>query len=362
MSNLRPDDDGIQAQPGLVRPLLPASRSETPDQRLPVARRTDLFGMVIEGKPDFPVAGIVFVILATVLAVVAFAIQTPAFGFALAIPCFWLGVAFTVARPKRMRIEFTESGIDHSELGEPIGYDQVKEVFLRRPSTGPEEVCLLLDEGYVIVPENSQCSLDALCDFLETQPLGERTLPGVASVFETFLKQQLALHGKERIYVYRPSPTGPKPRQPTLGQRLFWSVLGVTICWAAVGFLGWRNYEVFPVLAGILFFVWILIGIVATVQRDPRRRWRKYQDATVIVGPDGLAMHQNPLTGELRWRELRKIRTKRSRFALGATGTTHAGVHLEVEGSTISIFDLYQWPSEHIADVISMYSNVPVDK
>jgi hypothetical protein len=113
---------------------------------------------------------------------------------------------------------------------------------------------------------------------------------------------------------------------------------------------------------------WIVNGIVLVIvgfvvwlclffgQRHPNSGIRKRDQASVVIGPSGLAMTQGNTKGRMRWEELRDVHlstgTQSFRFG-GDLGP--AGIRLVVEGAQIVVADIYDRPLPLIYGRIRRY-------
>ncbi len=100
-------------------------------------------------------------------------------------------------------------------------------------------------------------------------------------------------------------------------------------------------------LALVALLAYVLRGSIATAGRGIKN-WR---EASLVIGPAGLALSQGDLTGELRWKELRDVKFKDK----AATGQRR--IELRVEGAQINIMDLYDSPMNEIHRQITQYWN-----
>jgi hypothetical protein len=98
-------------------------------------------------------------------------------------------------------------------------------------------------------------------------------------------------------------------------------------------------------LALIALLGYALRGSLLTVGRGIKN-WR---ESSLVVSPAGLALAQGDLKGELRWKELRKVKLRER----GTTGQRR--IEMRVEGAQIDIMDLYDSPISEIHRQIMHY-------
>ena len=131
-----------------------------------------------------------------------------------------------------------------------------------------------------------------------------------------------------------------------LGYRAF--CIGLIVAggaWSVIGFSGFS--EIAWGLAGI---VCVMVGglLYATsfaefIPAGPMRNWR---NASLVISPQGMAMVQGDIQGEVRWPELVEIRfnTKPRGFDFGNPSAMLPGILLRVKGASILIADIYDRP------------------
>jgi len=100
-------------------------------------------------------------------------------------------------------------------------------------------------------------------------------------------------------------------------------------------------------VGGFFSLVFWLIGRPSRVGPAPRARRRP----GLVIAPDGLALVQGDLSGELGWEELRDVKLMQR---AGPNGTAPAVV-LHVKGAIITIADVYDRPVALIHQQICHY-------
>jgi hypothetical protein len=75
-----------------------------------------------------------------------------------------------------------------------------------------------------------------------------------------------------------------------------------------------------------------------------------------VICPDGLALVQGDLTGELRWDEVRDVKMPTARAGLQmSSGIPGPAIVLKVAGAAIPILDVYDRPLPVIHQLLSHY-------
>ena len=115
--------------------------------------------------------------------------------------------------------------------------------------------------------------------------------------------------------------------------------------WSVIGFSGIG--ETAPGLGGVVV-VLVGAGLYAAsfadaLAADPALR--NWKNASLVIGPQGMAMVQGTIQGEVRWPELLDIRfqSKPRGFTIGSSSAIH-GILLRVKGANIVIADIYDRP------------------
>jgi hypothetical protein len=360
-------DEHMQAGP--PRPAPPtfatAPTSEPPAPAAPRRTRersTELIGqefVISLGRPwtGFIIAMLVLAGIATIgaLAPGRAWIAVP---IALLFMALWCLFFFTRSTARRLR--FTENGIEITHPVEKLAYSEILEIFApeRRARSGKNfPIHLLCAHGYSIIPASVRADSEELYRFLRTQPFGERTVPAVPPVLRDFLKQQLTVHGPADIYVYRPRVSLRSTEAAGSGEWICLSLVPAGLALIAIGAVAGREAAVWIGIGVAMIVLGMLLYVLALLRRKlPRATVKNWQKAALIIGPDGLALVQGDVTGELRWRELQGVTTSKGVPSFGlATSYNQAkfpGITLAVAGATITIADIYHWPLSHARDRI----------
>jgi hypothetical protein len=366
-----PGDEHIQATPHLVhRPAPVPAEPPAPTPEPAVERSTELFDREFTIDVGRPWVGFIFaclVIVGMAFASALAASSSPVLpaagtvGLVLALGyAFLLALAVVVflTRPRTRLLHFTAEGLAMTRPDERLAYDEILEIHAPRQGRrgrGNFAINLLHATGYLTIPPSVVADSRDLLDFLETQPLGVREIPSVDPILRDFLKQQVAVHAPDDVYVYRARQKRARRSQGTGSGG-----------WAAAAFMiGGIGLIVLGVLlraeaaVGIGIAVTVLSGLIyilvcaqVYMSQPPIKDWQK---ATLVVGPDGLALMQGTLTGELRWRELQSVKMGASAAgtATGARANVRlAGIQLQVAGAAIVIADIYHWPLSHALELI----------
>jgi hypothetical protein len=332
----------------------------TPPAPRPTAQRaTHFIGRELAIRLPRPTLAFVFSVLAFAVlglvgALVSGAIWQFGLVYLLAIGVT-AGVYFSRRRTRTLRV--TADGVELTFPNEQLAYDEMVEIHAADDSQKSGKnfpIHLLHEHGYITIPPGVEADSSELQDFLETQPIGRRSLPDVPAILRDFVKQQTSIHGADAVCVYRARVTHPPA---PLRSSALWVYTTLAIVGAGLAVLGIvQRAEVLIVCGiGLALFMGMLCLLVAVHHRMIRPPIKNWQQAMLVIGPDGLAVVQGELEGELRWRELKNVKMGRG-VAGASTGAARnaavSGIHLYVAGAVITIADIYHWPLQHTMDQI----------
>jgi hypothetical protein len=376
MSSSDPGQEGIQP-PGAPRPAAsrprraPGAEPAAPPP-VPAERLTTFIGQSIVERRRLPIMGWLWLLAAITFLVLFLVHRVPGLFAGGFLGSAAFALAYLLWRPRPQTLQFTEEGID---LGPPQGllpYSRVQEVFApdQRSGRGSFPIYLLCDQGTLKIAASRVVDSQELYRFLVSQPLGGRTLPTVDPMFRDFLRQQQALHGAGSIYVYQA-----RSRAWDNSQRRDWRwnswrrlALALALC-SGFWLIALSVARSQAGLAGQLEFLYgltpaaavccVLFFLISLIPRGQVRVPKRLQQSTLIISPGGLALSQGALQGELRWTEVRGLKTRTgTSFALSRTDVVGPGIHLQVSGASIFVADIYHWPIEHITKVICEYAEM----
>ncbi len=354
----RPDDEPILLGAEHIQDRPPPPARPTPQ------RSTELIGREFTIDLGRPWVGFLLAVaLLGGLGVASMVASGAYLSFGLAYAAV-LAAAFGVFFGRRTTrcLRFTEDAVELTRPDVRLTYGEILEVFAPEHANRPGRnfpIHLLHAHGFHTIPPRVRGDSAAIDAFLRTQPLGVRELPAVAPVLRDFVKQQVALHGPDEVYVYHARLAAP----PLVAGRAsgVWSCVGLLLGGIGLVVLGIAIRLEAAIGIGIgAALVGLVVGLVVLQNKMARPPIKDWQKVMLVVAPDGLALVQGTLTGELRWRELRGVRMGKGAAAYTAGGrgaVSLPGVHLDVAGATITIVDLYHWPLAHIREQIEKQWN-----
>lgn len=264
-------------------------------------------------------------------------------------------LAFGRGRPFAAR--FGEEGIElidaryHNHASTLIPYADLRGVRAGLVPTNPAEFartsCALGVEhegGFFWIPARLNVSSAEVFRFLAgrvarsgSRDIHPSLLPYLRRVEEQF--------GPDQVACYRAAPSSPR-RPPRRSPRVvFLGLLLTGVIWMVLGVREQVDKDWAPVgmLCATFGGMGLLVLTAATVSGT--RAVPGWKQASVVICPEGMAMVQGPVEGELRWPELLDIKFggKPKVFRLSQSSTL-AGIHLRVAGATIVVADIYERP------------------
>jgi hypothetical protein len=269
-----------------------------------------------------------------------------------------LGVTALCLAEPAVRFEVTLGGLDFDAPERVyVPFADVEGLTAPHGTEGDEFPIELYHPGGVVrIPAQLNGSSWSLYKFLLSHLLPVPATPGaVPRALERFVENELALFGPDKVFAYRARR---HPPLPTYGRQVWWSaaaaaagaawvsaaaVLGAVLP-PAKGRDGWDQVAGWFVLGTML----VLGGALAAslYSRAGRsRRVRDWRGSCLVVSPGGIALVQGPLTGKMRWDELRAVEyPARPRLGLAVAGGVVRGVGLMVEGVYLVVADYYDRP------------------
>lgn len=175
-------------------------------------------------------------------------------------------------------------------------------------------------------------------------------------VLAEYVERQETTFGEEEVWSYRArNHLGFHFARP--GLRAFFLALFLTgVAWALT-MLGGRPYHPWGAVGIPLAVATALFSLIIWLVGEPAPgRLRKWRQSSLVICPDGLALVQDDLKGELRWGEVLdvRVRSKVRGLRFSAADAT-PGIHLKVQGARIVIVNVYDRPLLLIYDRIREY-------
>jgi hypothetical protein len=263
-----------------------------------------------------------------------------------------LSLIFLV-REKKLVAEFAEGSIEIENPPASIAYAGLKDVRIGGIPHDPVKfrkkrspIHVEHEAGVLHFPRRLNVDSHEVYRFLAEQiPLsGDRDVnPNLAE----YLERQESYHGPDQIWTYRASARNRRTGR-LRGFRAFCSGLILAgFLWISIGFgtqidpeTNWGGFGILCGATGVALF------LISLANQDLSNRFVKnWKKASIVISPQGMAMVQGEIQGEIRWPELLdvKLRAKPARLSFQYSQGL-SGIILKVKGADILIADIYDRP------------------
>jgi hypothetical protein len=298
--------------------------------------------------------------------------------FAVASVPFWL-CAFFWRWPGEAPFQafFSKTALEVSDPPIQVPYEEMQALIAgRRPANpykaGPASypITIVHSNGVVRIPADLNAPSDEVYAFLYNRFQSNGT-PPVDPQLTRYLAHQQKLFGAERVWSYRARKYLGRRARSRGWQVLFLSLFLGALGWIGFGAMGpsmgWIDKVDQASWFGVGFSVGI-VGLVATALTilsgtfflfsSPAGRTlempAKLRAAGLVVSPEGIALAQADLTGQMRWNEVRDLKfVRRAARVIGGLGGH--GIILHVAGAAIIVADIYDRPLPLIHQLMLHY-------
>lgn len=320
-----------------------------------------MIGQTIQSRPRPPLGAIFWLLLAVLLDVLAVIQGNIDVAVGSLLP--WLvALLFWRKRDRAFTVRFTETALEVEEPPLEAAYANLQGLLApRRPDNpfkaGPRSylIQVIHADGVLLIPARLNIPSDEVFSFLYRRfsPSGSRDVPNKLA---DFLRRKESQFGPEQVWTYRARAyLGRRKRYPRL-RTFFLAFLPTVAAWLVWGIVqrqeGWIIGGSLGLFFGGLFS--FLLWLEGRQYLGGFRGWRK---AGLVIAPDGLALVQGDLVGELRWDEVREVKLGKATTAFTVTTAAPVirGIVLKLEGAVIVIADVYDRPLALIYQNIRHY-------
>ncbi len=311
-----------------------------------------MIGRRIEGQPGLPWVAMTLMITGIVLVTAGLLTGVTPLAIASALPLTLGSLFWLFRRDRPFAASLTEQGIDVVNPVLNIPYTAVQNLraggYAYDPAEFHERSCAIEVEhesGSLVIPARLNVQSHELYRFLAAQVTGSGSRD-VNPALAEYLENQEATFGSEAIWTC--CGVRRKGLQPvyqtlrTFGLGLFLAGL----VWAVFGFSGhgevWQVVGVVIGVFGIVLFLASLAGYLSAYTTVGMRK-----RASIVIGPQGMAMVQGEIQGVIRWPELLDVRFQpwpQVRSFVVSHQNAAPGILLRVKGADIVISDIYDRP------------------
>lgn len=305
-----------------------------------------------------PAAAIVFAAAGFVLLAIAWGTSNTIWARCASLPML-LAIACGVTQGPRF-----EGGLlaDKIQVRRPkpedIPYSHIRWIGTRRSSfarkgRAPRVRTIFVDHGsgLLVIPTHSNALANEVLDRL-AERAGYRGVPQVGSTLAEYLRGQTEIFGADRVYAYR-ARGGNTPHG---GLRLALCGLACWLSFGAIALTSTPKGDEVPIAGCWLLPLGLLLGLIALARSG--RIPGALGSASLVVSPQGFALAQADVIGELKWAEVRGLKFGHSpslHHSFQFRGPAEA-LLVQVEGTVIGIADCYDRPIEFIHRILTLYS------
>ncbi|MGO9469427.1 MAG: hypothetical protein ACLQIB_54365 [Isosphaeraceae bacterium] len=309
-----------------------------------------MIGERIESRGDLPWVWLFFLAVGLGLVTAGLIFGTHWLLTGAALPLALGGSLCLFGRERSLTATFREHGLEVEDAGPPVlvPYASIQNITAGGRLADPAEfrkascpIEVAHDGGLLQIPSRLNFPSHEVYRFLAKR-VPDRGGRDVNPVLAEYLEDQERRFGQDGVRTYRAASR--RLRGGRRGYRAFlFGLMGTGAAWTAAGFSGFD--ETAWGAAGIICAFLGAILYAASFGEGIReiKNWKK---ASLVIGPEGMAMVQGDIQGEVLWPELLQIRfNARPRgFTLGNQRAMLPGILLKVKGANIVIADIYDRP------------------
>jgi hypothetical protein len=261
-----------------------------------------------------------------------------------------LAVTLLLTRPPYFRAELTDEALVVENPPLTIPYAEMEGIAGKGRPANPYAkgrpaypIQIFYSRGTIWIPARLNVPSDEVFRFLFRR-FPERAARPANRELKDFYQSKVAEYGSARVAVYNARTTkGPGPSRRR-ARKVFLALLLCGGIWIVYGVMT-HGREACIGLGVALAFLSIIACLITFATTGPAARIKNRQHSSLIVCPDGLALVQGDLTGELSWEEVRDVKLK----------SWPPLILIMVSGALIQIVDLYDSPLSQIFEKIDYY-------
>lgn len=256
-----------------------------------------------------------------------------------------------IYRERRLHLDLTADGVILNDDPEVKPYGSIRGI---QESTSIDQygqfpIEVSFDGEHVLIPGSIDQRSNELLNFLRSR-MTIRKIGWVNPSLRSYLEEQQALFGEEKVYCFSPrEKISPKPTG-TVARMVAWTMVFTAVLWGVSTIYSnvWIAPTVIMAIFGGLFFLISLAKRDVVTAHAPN-----WKESTLIVTPAGIALTQGKLKGKLRWDEVLSLKIADApKFSVTPVAP---GLTIQVAGSQIVILDLYTAPLSQIYKVMCGY-------
>jgi hypothetical protein len=307
-------------------------------------------GQTIRSRASLPL--IVLLLLAAAVALDVAAGLAGRSEFAIgSLPLWCITAALYATRPRRFAATFTDTALEVEVPPQTIPYEKMQGLLAGGRPVDPVRkgartfpIRVFHEDGVLDIPAETDVPSDDVYRYLYFKIPARSTQPVHADLADHLRRKQRE-HGVERVWTYGPRTHAGRPfpsRALRVCAALFVSGLG----WIVYGALT-AGGEPWLIFGAVLSVFSVLFGAILAATRRLQVARVKNGRASLVISPDGLAVLQGSLTGEMRWDEMIDVSlaAKTGAHQFGTDNTPGVGgILLKVSGINILLIDAFDRP------------------
>jgi hypothetical protein len=313
-----------------------------------------MIGERLESRLGPPWAALVFLAVGFCLVAAGLISGIHALAIGAVLPVAIFGSFWLLGQERPLSARLLDQGLEIENAGQPtlIPYASIQNIRVGSRPTDPAvfrksscAMAVLHEGGLLRIPSRLNFPSHEVYRFLcERVPgCGGRD---INPVVKDYLDCQLRQFGAERVATFRAGRRLPSGPRRDFGA--FW--IGLIVAgsvWMALGFSGvsdtaWSVVGFLCTVTGVLFYLFGFLsrGLRAT---PLLKNWK---EASLVIGPEGMAMVQGEIQGEIGWPEVLDVRfnAKPRSFQFGHGPALLPGILVSVKGAKILVADIYDRP------------------
>jgi len=310
-----------------------------------------MVGKTLSDNQAVPLVPLLLVFGGSSAIVLGFATGEIAWRFFGVLPSLW-GALLLYFRERRPNIQFTATGFAiEGQVGE-IPYTNVEGIACSSVEPRIGDIAIVSTDAVIRLPRDPFTDGRDVYNFLHQQLTisGSRDVPNSLSAYS---REQRALFGEHLVFTYR--RRGQRKIMPgqTPALAFFLATFATGIIWIVMAAvlpdkLGKSAHEGW--LAGgstLAFFSFLALLILLARYTNPQQKavhLRKLSELGLVISPQGIALMQGPVQGQLAWRELTDIKFKNVAKDALQRDIHRSYLILFVPGANIVVPDVYDRP------------------
>jgi hypothetical protein len=322
-----------------------------------------MIGTTLEARPGLPTGAVLWSLAAIACGALAFFFNVAAL-FAVAAISATIATTLFVSRERPFKARLDENGLALLHSGEQIRYTEIESLAAGPSPGGKDAYQFALDiraaTRIVRVPAAINVPIGDLVRFLRSK-MPPRIVAVPDPDVDEYLNRQMEQFGPQSVAWYGPARDAPGLTRPSVRRAWLASFLaGLVVLIVGVAMLenrdgGPGNRRAVDHYTGVIAVgaVSLIVGLLGllihiSLTRQSQPKVKNLELTSLVISPQGIALRQGDLKGELKWEEIRGVKLRRNK-----------PLSLQLAGVTIPIFNIYDRSLVEIHDRIREVGGLP---